>query len=380
MQTTELIAKTAQGLEEILSTELQDLGATVSKITNRTVHFLADKEMLYKANLHLRTAFRIMLPIASFEATNPDELYKGAFNIEWENYFQLNQTFAIGHTVNSNYFAHSQYAALKLKDAIADRFRKQFNGKRPSVDTDNPDFLIQLHISDSTCQLLLDSSGGSLHKRGYRTKQLQAPLNEVLAAGLVLLSGWNKQSPFFDPMCGSGTIAIEAALIQRKIAPGLFRNQFGFANWQNYDPTLWKKLKTEALKQSQPATAPIYGADMLYRAIEAAYENAENAGLPDMQFFTANFTEDPRVIQEPEGLIIMNPPYGERLNPDDINQLYKSIGDTLKKSYTGYTAWILSSNPQAIKHIGLRHTKRIPLFNGPLECRFLKYQLYTGSR
>lgn len=380
MQGIEVIAKTAEGLEQVLCTELAELGATVTQTAKRAVHFLADREMLYKANLHLRTAFRIMMPVNSFAANNPDELYRQAFNTPWENYFGIQHTFAVAFTVNSTLFTHSQYAALKLKDAIADRFRKQFNGKRPSVDTRNPHFLVQLHISGNRCNLLLDSSGESLHKRGYRSEQLRAPLNEVLSAGLVLLSGWQGNCTLLDPMCGSGTIAIEAALLQRKIAPGLFRNQFAFEQWKDFDANLWKRLKTDALKKSlSAAEAKVYGADLQELAVRAARENAQNAGLPDINFFKADFIEDKKIIKERQGLIIMNPPYGERLAPADINRFYKSIGDKLKKTYPGFTAWILSSNKEALKHIGLHPSKKHTLYNGPLECRFLEYRLYDGQ-
>ncbi len=378
LETFELIAKTAQGLEEILAAELEQLGAQVTHKGNRSVSFMADKTLMYLANLHLRTAFRLMLPINTFNAINPDELYRNALKTPWEDYFSPNQTFAVQFTINSPHFTHSQYAALKLKDAIADRFRKQYNNVRPSVNTHNPDFLIQLHIHNTRCTLLIDSSGETLHKRGYRTQQVAAPLNEVLAAGLVLLSGWEGNTPFFDPMCGSGTIAIEAALYQRNIAPGLFRPQFGFQKWRNFDATLWKSLQSDALKNSRPSppNATIYAADVLQHALKIAITNAQNAGLPDISFFTADFVAQPRVIKEKTGTLITNPPYGERLAPAELNMFYKAIGDKLKKNYTGFNAWILSSNLEALKHIGLHPYKKITLYNGPLACKFLQFKMY----
>lgn len=377
MYSNEIIAKTAQGLEEVLAGEIANLGAKVTFKGNRVVHFLADKAMLYKANLYLRTAFRIMLPVASFSANSPDELYRLAFKTEWEKYFSTNDTFAIDFTIHSPLFPHTQYAALKLKDAIADRFRSNFNNQRPSVNTHEPDFLIQLHISGNKVNLLLDSSGQSLHKRGYRTFQVEAPLNEVLAAGMVLLSGWDGQTLFLDPMCGSGTIAIEAALIQRNIAPGIFRERFGFQSWRDFDGKLWKEIVADALRQSKPSPdSPIYASDILNSAVKKAKENAQNAGLPDIHFFTADFLDNKAVIDELSGVIFINPPYGERLQPYEINNFYQEIGNTLKRHYKNFTAWILTGHLEGLKHIGLQTSRRITLFNGPLECRLVEYKLY----
>ncbi len=377
MQSTELVAKTAQGLEDVLADEITRLGATVTVKGQRVVHFMADQAMMYKANLHLRTAFRIMMPVASFTANSPDELYREAYKTEWEQYFTTNDSFAIDFTIHSPLFSHSQFAALRIKDAIADRFRNLFSNQRPSVDTYDPDFLVQLHISGNECHLLLDSSGQSLHKRGYRTFQVAAPLNEVLAAGMVMLSGWDGQTVLYDPMCGSGTIAIEAALLQRDIAPGLFREKFGFQSWKNYDDKLWKSTVSDALRQSKPSPdAPIYASDILSSAIKKSVENAQNAGLPDINFFTADFISDKPLIEETGGFIFINPPYGERLEQYQINNFYKDIGNTLKRQYKNYTAWLLTAHLEGLKHIGLQTSKRITLFNGPLECRLVQYKMY----
>ena len=317
------------------------------------------------------------MPVASFTANSPDELYRQAYKTEWEQYFTTNNSFAIDFTIHSPLFSHSQFAALRIKDAIADRFRSLYNNQRPSVDTYDPDFLVQLHISGNECHLLLDSSGQSLHKRGYRTFQVAAPLNEVLAAGMVMLSGWDGQTVLYDPMCGSGTIAIEAALLQRNIAPGLFREKFGFQSWKNYDDKLWKSIVSDALRLSKPAPdAPIYASDILSSAIKKAVENAQNAGLPDINFFTADFITDKPLIEEPGGFIFINPPYGERLEQYQINNFYKDIGNTLKRQYKNYTAWLLTAHLEGLKHIGLQTSKRITLFNGPLECRLVQYKLY----
>lgn len=376
------IAKTIFGAEEILTHDLTALGATDVQILNRAVSFTANKELLYKANLYLTTALRIIVPIHEFKARNEDELYEGIQKVTWQKYFTEHDTFAIDSVVGSDYFNHSQYVSLKTKDAIADQFRERCEGVRPSVDLRQPTVRIHLHILGDVCSVALDSSGESLHKRGYRKGgQHEAPLNEVLAATLVRLTGWDGQSNFADPMCGSGTIVTEAGLFALNIAPGLLRDYFGFKNWPDFDAALWEKLCNEARERiNHDWEYTLSGSDMSEKYVELAMLAAEKTGIDEcVKLKTKRFEEN--TPPPPKGLAIFNPPYGERLMGEDraILDLYKTIGDTLKSKYKGYDVWILTSNMEAIKHIGLRPSRKISLFNGSLECKFLKFSIYEGS-
>ncbi len=374
-----MIAQTMFGLEDILIDELHTLGAIEIEKHNRAVGFQGDLGFMYKANLCLRTALRVLVPIHSFEIRNEEELYKKIKAMKWEEYMDLDDTLAINCSLNSDYFNHSQYLEQKTKDAIVDRFRELY-GSRPDVDTHRPSLRINLFVSQEKCVVSLDSSGESLHKRGYRDKTNLAPINEVLAAGLVLLTDWDKKSNFVDPMCGSGTILIEAALIAANIPPGSYKDFFGFEKWKNFDRDLWNTIYDEAMSKINKNTPLIMGGEISKNVARKAIINLNEANLKHIIEIETSAFED---LQVPEGrgILIINPPYGERMNLDeDINALYKSIGDTLKKKWAGYDAWIITSNFEAAKHIRLNPKPKIKLFNGSLECRFMRYELYDGTR
>lgn len=375
-----LIAKTSFGLENVLKDELIALGAkNVTPIT-RAVTFTANQELLYKANLWCRTALKIIKPFHEFTAKNEHELYKKVKAYNWQQFLSLEKTFAIETVVNSPYFTHSQFVALKTKDAIVDQFRENNNGERPSIDLQQPDIKIHLHIHEEQCSLALDSSGEVLYKRGWRVAQNDAPLNEVLAAGMVLLSGWDKQSPFYDFMCGSGTLLIEAGLIACNAAPGILRTHYGFMNWKDFDKSLWDKIYNEALMlRRRKISFPIIGSDISGQCVEMSRKNIASAGLTGIVKIDKMPFEE-AVPKEEKGTVMINPPYGERMQPRDILNLYQNIGDHLKKNFSGHQAWILSSNVDALKHIGLRPTRKIMLYNGALECKFQKYEMYAGTK
>lgn len=376
--TFQLIAKTLFGLEEILAGDLTGIGALDVEILKRAVSFRGDNELMYKANYLCRTALRILKPIAGFEVDNEDDLYRNVRKIEWWKYMDVDDTLAIDGVVSNSVFTHSKYVALKTKDAIVDSFREKFD-KRPSVNIVNPTLRINTHIYKNQCTLSLDSSGDSLHKRGYRIITDKAPINEVLAAGMILLSGWQKDCNFVDPMCGSGTILIEAALFANNIPPGYYRKGFGFEKWKDFDADLWNNIKKESLSEQTEFEYKIIGSDSSRKAIGIAKQNKRFASLHKDIEICYNSIEN-QVPPEGKGMLITNPPYGERLKSDDLIQLYKTIGDVLKKKYNGYTAWIISSDPEVLKFVGLKPSKKIILFNGPLECRFAKYEIYEGSR
>ncbi|AZQ64571.1 class I SAM-dependent RNA methyltransferase [Flammeovirga pectinis] len=371
-----MTAKTFFGLEEVLKKELIQIGATNVKAGNRAVTFEGDTEVLYKANLHLRTALKILLPIKQFRARNEQELYDRVKEINWAKYIDLEGTFAIDSTVWSETFTHSKFVALKVKDAIADHFTEIFK-RRPNVDVSEPDIQVHIHISQRECILSLDSSGESLHRRGYRSEQRQAPLNEVLAAGIIMLTGWKGERPFLDPMCGSGTLLIEAAMIASNTAPGVKR-KFAFMNWKQYDRKLWNQVLREAKRAVVEIEVPIVGSDIEREAIDISFANAERSGLDEDLRISKNSFFDRKPIGE-NGIIVCNPPYGERIGKD-IEELYKQMGDKLKQDFSGYDAWIFSGNMQALKFVGLRPSKRIELYNGAIECRLAKYEMYRGKK
>jgi putative N6-adenine-specific DNA methylase len=375
----DIIAKTLFGFEQILANELHELGVPEVELLTRAVKYQADQELMYKSNLYLRTAIKILKPIASFNVNSTDMLYQQIQSIEWDEYMSTSQTFAIDGIASSEIFTHSQFLALKSKDAIVDQFRTKY-GVRPSVDIENPDLRINIHIWDTTCTVSLDSSGKSLGKRGYKQQQVQAPLSEVLAAGIIIFSGWDKKSPFIDAMCGSGTFPIEAALIARNIAPGSFRS-FAFENWNDFDPALWSKIKREAKRNIIPLEDGLIQAyDIEKRAIDISWDNAQMAKVENQITFK-NIDFFKTSPETDHGMIIINPPYGQRLeDEDDIVPLYQEIGTQLKKVYNGWDAWILSGNLNAIKFIGLKPSRKIPLFNGPIDCRLNKFELYMGSK
>lgn len=372
-----LVAKTFYGLESVLAKELEALGAQDIEILKRAVSFEADKAMLYKSNLHLRTAIRILMPIATFKAGSDVELYNKIKEIDWSAYLNADQTLAVDSITYSRIFNHSKYVSLKTKDAICDQFRDK-TGKRPSVNIEEPTVLINVHIAEDFVTLSIDSSGSPLNRRGYRTNEHEAPINEVLAAGLVLLTGWDCQSPFMDPMCGSGTIVMEAAMIAANIAPNIKRNDFGFTRWNDFDAKLWESIQQEARKNEKVPTARITGSDIELRSIDIARQSALDFGLKQYIDFTCAPFEEVNPTTK-KGVLIMNPPYGERLKTRDIVQLYIGIGNHLKRNFQGFDAWVISSNIEAMKLIGLKPSAKITLYNGALECRFEKFSLYEGT-
>jgi len=367
-------AKTVAGMEEVLQGELAILGAMNTKILKRAVSFEGDKAMLYRANYCCRTALRILKPILVFPIVKQEDLYDNINKIPWEDYIGNENSIAVDAVNATSVFTNSQYVALKTKDAVVDRFREK-TGSRPSVDLDNPDLRINIHLYKEICTVSLDSSGSSLHKRGYRHVTGPAPLNEVLAAGLIQLSGWDKTVPLYDPMCGSGTILIEANMFARNIPSGYFRPVFGFERWIDFDEALWTRIKDEENAKILDKGVEIYGSDIASRAIATATENVGFTRFQKQIHLEVAAFEN-TVPKGPTGMIICNPPYDERLQIDDIIAFYKSIGDVLKKKYTGFEAWIISSDLRALKFIGLHPSKKIQVFNGPLECKFVRFSLY----
>lgn len=370
-------AKTFYGLEDVLVQELKQLGASQIVKKNRAVEFLGDLGFLYKANYSLRTALKILVPIHHFKAKNETIFEKEINKIPWENYFFNSQSFAIDATVYSDYFKHSQYIMLKMKDGIVDRFRKKF-GKRPDIERFNPDIKFHLHISNQEVTISLDSSGDPLFKRGYRKSHFEAPINEVLAAGLLNLAGWDGKGNFLDPMCGSGTLLVEAAMIALNMPPQLHRKQFGFMNWKNFDLELFNKIKDTRINRIRDFSGKIVGYDISDKALVSAKNNIEAADLSEFielknqDFFTSQKELFPL-------LVVFNPPYDERLSIT-TDHFYKNIGDTLKNNYKNTLAWFITSDLEAYKKIGLRPSRKIKIYNGKLECRFFQYDIYEGSK
>lgn len=374
----DLTAKTLSGLEEILAGELTSLGATQVTTGKRVVLFRGDKALIYKANYLCRTALRILKPIGVFTVRNEDELYKKVQQIDWTEIFSLKQTFSISASVFHSSMTHTLFVSQKAKDAIVDQFREKLK-RRPSVNTENPDIHIDIHISKDKCTISLDSSGHSLHQRNYRVAVDKAPINEVLAAGLIKLSGWQKDGDFFDPMCGSGTIPIEAAMEAMNIPAGYYRKKFAFESWKDFDYTLWNQIKYQADSEIKEHDFPIIASDESYKAFKIARDNLRHAKL-EQDITLINKPFEKMNPETGKGILIFNPPYGERLEEGDIIALYKHIGDVLKNKFKGYEAWIITSNLDAAKFIGLRPSKKITLFNGQLESRLLKFEMYAGSK
>jgi len=377
-----MTATTQFGLEEILAEELHQLGATIEKVGQRAVEFVGDMQLCYEANLWCRTAVRILRPFAGFYARDEKALYREVGRIDWQEYIQPEQTFAITAVVNKSTFEHSLFVAQLTKDAIVDRFRAR-TGSRPSVDVKNPDIRLHLHMLENEVVLSLDSSGESLHKRGYRQQTNVAPLNEALAAGILLLADWDGKKTLVDPMCGSGTLLTEAALLAQRIAPGLYHEgKFAFENWPDFDKSLWESVRLDAEQaRLEEPQALLYGSDLSPEYIELARQNVEAAGLEDFIRLAVRDVKDATAPKGEPGIVIMNPPYGERIGEEaEMDALYKTIGDTLKTNFQGYDAYIFTGNLEAAKRVGLKTSRRIPLYNGPIDCRLLKYELYQGSR
>lgn len=374
-----LTAKTFAGLEDVLAGELKNIGARDIQVINRGVSFQGDVEIMFKANYLCRTALRILKPIASFEINDDKELYTEAMKIEWPDIFRIDQTFTVSATVFHSQLNHSHYVALKTKDAIVDRFREK-TGKRPWVGRTEADIFIDVHISHDVCTISLDGSGESLHKRGYRIAADKAPISEVLAAGMIRLTGWKGDKDFYDPMCGSGTIPIEAALIAQDIPAGYYRKHFAFMNWADYDKELWEQVKNNADLNIKETACNIFASDRSAKAVGIIRQNLRNAGLhKDIEVKNAFF--DSLKPKENKGILVFNPPYGERMDEKGgIVDLYKGIGDVLKQNFSGFEAWIITSNMEAARFVGLRPEAKIELYNGPLESRFIKYEIYEGSK
>ncbi|WP_299885798.1 THUMP domain-containing protein [uncultured Lacinutrix sp.] len=373
-----MVAKTLFGFEELLAKELTQLGAQDVKTGVRNVSFVGDKGFMYKANLGLRTAIKILKPIKTFRVSSEKDLYTNVYRMNWKKYMKSSGTLAVDATVHSKVFTHSQYTALKVKDAIVDKFRDE-TGERPNVDLRFPDLKINVHIDRSVCTISLDTSGESLHRRGYKTATNIAPINEVLAAGLIMLSGWDGQSDFMDPMCGSGTLLAEAAMIACNIPPNLMRKEFAFERWTDWDVELFEKIEESLLKKTRDFHHKLLGFDKSPSAVAKAKDNLKNAHLDEFvtikheDFFKTQKGGDSKLH------MVFNPPYGERLDIE-MESFYKAIGDTLKQGYPNTNAWFITSNLEAIKHVGLRPSRKIKLMNAKLESRLVKYEMYAGSK
>ncbi|MDL2255809.1 THUMP domain-containing protein [Parabacteroides sp. OttesenSCG-928-K15] len=372
----EMVAKTQHGLEDILAEELISIGAQDVQKGRRMVSFTGDKELLYKANFYCRTALRILKPIYHFKAKDAETVYNEVKKVKWEDYMSIETTFAIDSVIFSEDFNHSKFVAYRTKDAIVDYFMEK-QEKRPSVRVNNPDLRINIHISHNDCTLSIDSSGESLHKRGYRIEQTEAPLNEVLAAGMILMTGWRGESNFVDPMCGSGTLLIEAAMIALNIAPGIHRKEFAFEKWLDFDQELFDSIYNDETNEKE-FTFKCYGSDISPAAIDIAQENIRSAGLSkyiELQVLPfQKFEEAPQ-----PGILVTNPPYGERISSRDLMGLYSMIGERLKHKFSGYKAWILSYKDECFDKIGLRPSEKVKLLNGSLECEYRCYELFEGK-
>jgi putative N6-adenine-specific DNA methylase len=367
------IAKTFQGLETVLAEEINRIGGKNIKILTRGVEFSGDMYILYRANLEARTAMRILMPIHTFRAKNEAVLYEGVREVDWSHYMELKDTFAIDSVANSTIFRHSKYVALKTKDAIADQFRDRY-GSRPNVDVASPTLQVHIHIHNDNCTVLLDSSGQPLFKRGAVREALEAPINEILAAGMILLSGWKADMPLIDPMCGSGTILREAAMIAANIPANWNRTEYGFMNWKTYDAPLWERVRKRAETKIIPVTQPIEGYDKDFQAVNVTMRNNEAAGLS--KYITVTRRPFEKLLPAtPTGMVITNPPYDERMKNEDTTAFYQMMGEHLRKHFVGHTAWVISSNLPALRNNGLSSKVTIPLFNGALECMFVKYVL-----
>jgi putative N6-adenine-specific DNA methylase len=371
-------AKTLYGLENIMAGELEKLGASEIKPVNRAVLFSGSKELLYRVNYCSRIALSILVPLSGFRIRSKEDLYRKASEVNWSEIMDHESTFSVAPVVRSDLFDHSGYPALIVKDAIADYFRGK-TGKRPSVNTTDPDVVINLHISNDQTDISLDSSVIPLYKRGYRAEQGLAPLNEVLAAGMIMLSGWDGTLSFQDPMCGSGTLLIEAQMIANRIPPGKFRRFFGFTRWKDFDEGLFDKVKKESEEKIIRSGIMITGSDMSETAVRESMANIRKAELDgEITVEIADFRDVRRASGN--GYLVINPPYGQRLKPDEIENLYDMIGTTLKHHFAGNKAWIITSGKELLKHIGLKPMRKYTLFNGALECVFAGYNLYEGTK
>ncbi len=375
-QEFELIAKTFMGLETVLAKELTQLGANNVQIGRRMVSFTGNKEMMYRANFQLHTAIRILKPIAHFKARSADDMYEEVRKIDWSQYIEKGKTFSVDSVVYSEEFRNSRFVTYKVKDAIVDQFREK-TGERPNISVSNPDIRLNIHVAEADATLSLDSSGESLHRRGYRQESVEAPLNEVLAAGMILMSGWNGETDFIDPMCGSGTLLVEAALIARNINPGVFRKEFAFEKWADFDQELFDNIYNDDTRERE-FEHHIYGYDIDMKAVNTARLNVKAAGLTkDITIDQQDFKNFKKPAEK--AIMITNPPYGERISTPNLLGTYKMIGEKLKHEFTGNEAWILSYREECFEQIGLKPSIKIPVYNGSLECEFRKYAMFSGK-
>lgn len=375
-QEFELIAKTFMGLETVLAKELTQLGANNVQIGRRMVSFTGNKEMMYRANFQLHTAIRILKPIAHFKARSADDMYEEVRKIDWSQYIEKGKTFSVDSVVYSEEFRNSRFVTYKVKDAIVDQFREK-TGERPNISVSNPDIRLNIHVAEADATLSLDSSGESLHRRGYRQESVEAPLNEVLAAGMILMSGWNGETDFIDPMCGSGTLLVEAALIARNINPGVFRKEFAFEKWADFDQELFDNIYNDDTRERE-FEHHIYGYDIDMKAVNTARLNVKAAGLTkDITIEQQDFKNFKKPAEK--AVMITNPPYGERISTPNLLGTYKMIGEKLKHEFTGNEAWILSYREECFEQIGLKPSIKVPVYNGSLECEFRKYAMFSGK-
>ena len=375
-QEFELIAKTFMGLEPVLAQELTQLGANTVQIGRRMVSFTGDKEMMYRANFQLHTAIRILKPIRHFKAGSADDVYEEVKKIDWSKYIEKGKTFSVDSVVYSDEFRNSRFVTYKVKDAIVDQFREN-TGDRPNISVSNPDIRLNIHIAEDKATLSLDSSGESLHRRGYRQESVEAPLNEVLAAGMILMTGWKGDTNFIDPMCGSGTLLVEAALIAHNMSPGIFRKEFAFERWTDFDQDLFDQIYNDD-SQEREFKHHIYGYDVDIKAVNTARMNVRAAGLTsDITVEEADFKDFKRPTEK--SILVCNPPYGERISTPNLLGTYKMIGERLKHEFMGNDAWILSYREECFEQIGLKPSIKIPVYNGSLECEFRKYAIFDGK-
>jgi len=373
-----IVSKTTFGFEQGVAKEFENIGLTDIEIHNRAVSGKGGLKQLYALNYCSRLSLRILVPILTCEVNSQQQLYDAVLSINWTKYLGSESKIAIDSSENQSEFNNTMFISMKAKDAIVDQLRTS-DGIRPSVDIDNPDLRINIHIFRNQCTISLDSSGHSLHKRGYRTASVKAPLNEVLAAGLIYLSGWDGKTPFIDPMCGSGTIAIEACMLAKNIPAGYFTDGYNFFKWNNFNKQLWLNVVEQWNKKIKDIEIPIIAIDLAESSIEATKENVEEAGLTnEIKIIQANFMDYENTFNE--GVLIINPPYGERLSLEDVQEFYKQIGDTFKQKYKGMSAYIITSNPHGYKSIGLKTSRKMIVFNGGVECRYLKYEMYDGTK
>lgn len=371
-----IIAKTYYGLEKILADEIRSLGGKKVAELNRAVEYVGDQELVYKSNLYLRTALRIMVPVIETRIRNQVDFYARLREYAWEKHVEPGMTLAVDSFLNSSVFTNSHFVSLRAKDAIVDRIRDLTN-RRPGVSTSSPDLLVNIHLANNELTVSIDTSGASLHKRGYRHSDTGAPLSEVLAAGLIMLSGWKGETPFYDPMCGSGTLGIEAALIAREVPPGIFRKGFAFEKSPDFNSDLWESLFDNV--EEKPWDGKIIASDISKQAMRVAFENARRAAVhKNIDFRGIDFRNYPPA--DKPGVAILNPPYGERLAKAEIINFYRAIGDTMKRSFSGSTVWIISNHLEAMKFVGLKPASKIKLYNGALECRYQRYDIYEGSK